>query len=143
MTLAQRGSSMIHRTLPHTHVSRSPRYAQEYRRRPSPGGAHPDVGRVAARAVRLSAGPPYLAVVCHRAQPDGDRCRALLLPLQRVPYRAGLSGGLPATGTRRPRAARSTSAHHGAAAHVSPLAAGPAQGHPTDVRVVSHALELL
>jgi DDE superfamily endonuclease len=54
---------MIHRTWPHIHVSsRRPRHAQEHRRRDSPGGASPDAGGAAARAVRLSAGPAHLIV---------------------------------------------------------------------------------
>src|SRR5688572_7537264 len=142
MTLAQRGSSMIHRTLPHTRVSRSPRYAQEHLRGTFPGGAQADTGRAAACTVRLSAGPPYPVIVCGWSCPDGHRRGPLLLALQRVPYGTRLSPGHPGLGTRRPRAASSTPAYHGAGPDAAPVACIAAQGHPPGVWVVPYALEL-
>src|SRR5918992_2225505 len=142
MTLAQRGSSMIHRTLPHTRVSRSPRYAQEHLRRTFLGGAQADTGRAAACTVRLSAGPPYPVVVCSWSCPDGHRPGPLLLALQRVPYGTRLSPGYPELGTRRPRAASSSPAYHGAGPDAAPVARSAAQGHPPGVWVVPYALEL-
>jgi hypothetical protein len=66
MTLAQRGSSMIHRTSPYTRISRSPRHAHKYLRRDSPGGTRPDAGRAAACAVRLSASPEASPQIFYR-----------------------------------------------------------------------------
>src|SRR5918999_1840462 len=142
MTLVQRGSSMIHQTLPHTRVSRSPRYAQEYLRGTSPGGAPADTGRVAACTVRLSAGPPYPVAVRGWSCPDGHRRGPLLLALQRVPYGTRLPPGHPWLGTRRPRAASSTPTYHGTAPDAAAVARIAAQGHPPGVWVVPHALEL-
>src|SRR5918999_2089409 len=142
MTLAQRGSSMIHRTLPHTRVSRGPRYAQEHPRGTSPGGAPADTGRAAPRAVRLSAGPPYPAVVRGGAQADNDRRGPLLLAPQRVSDCTRLSRGDLGPGARRPRETPATRAHHRARPYAAPVAAGPAQGTPAGVWLVPHALEL-
>src|SRR5919106_3326969 len=142
MTLAQRGSSMIHRTLPHTRVSRSPRYAQAHLRGIFPGGAQADTGRAAACTVRLSAGPPYFVVVRGWSCPDGHCRGPLLLALQRRPYGTRLSPGHSGLGIRRPRAASSTPAHHGAAPNAAPVARSAAQGYSPGVWVVPYALEL-
>ena len=102
MTLAQRGSPMIHRISPDTRVSWRTRHAQEYLRRDSRGGARPHAGCAAARAVRLPAAPPHGVVVCSWTHPDGYRGCPVLLALQRVPHHACLSAGQSGLGARRP-----------------------------------------
>jgi Winged helix-turn helix len=92
---------MIHRISPDTRVSWRTRHAQESLCRDSCGGASPDAGGAAARAVRLSARPPYHVVVCRRTHPDGYRRHVVLLALQRVPHYACLSEGHPRLGARR------------------------------------------
>src|SRR5687767_4969363 len=134
---------MIHRTWPHIRVSsRRPRYAQEYSRRHSSGGASRDAGRAAARAIWLRAGPPHLVVGGRWPPPHGDRRGPLLLALQRVPHGAGLSGGHARLGTRRSGAAHASTAHHRAAPHDATVAAGHAQGTPPGLWVEPRALEL-
>jgi hypothetical protein len=53
---------MIHRTLPHTRVSRRPHHPNEHLRRNSGGGTSADAGGTAACMVWLPAGHPYLRV---------------------------------------------------------------------------------
>src|SRR5512132_2742201 len=134
---------MIHQTWQDICVSsRRPHYAQEYPHRYSSGGASTDIGRTATCAVWLPAVPPYFAVVCGRPHPHRDRRRPVLLALQRLSHRACLSGGNPRLGARRPGAAHFALAYHRAAPHSAAVAAGPAQGVPTGVWMVSHTLEL-
>jgi hypothetical protein len=96
---------MIYRIWPHTPLSRRTRPAQEHLQRPVRGGASPNAGRAAARAVKLPAGPAYPVVVCDRLDRDGHCRRSVWLALQCVTYRAGLWEGHPGPTARHPRPA--------------------------------------
>jgi len=130
MTWAQRGSALIHRTLPDTRVSKRPGHATEHLRRPPTGGTSPDAGRAAARTRRRPAGPPSLAVVCRGATPHGDRRGPVRRARQRVPHGAGLAAGDPGPGAGHARAASPTLPRDGAAPHAAAVAAGPAPAPP-------------
>src|SRR5918912_283895 len=67
--------------------------------------------------------------------------RQRLAALRRARYGTHLSPGPPGLGTRRPRAASSTPAYHGAGPDAAPVAPIAAQGHAPDVGVVPYALE--
>jgi hypothetical protein len=132
---------MIHRTLPPTRGSRSPRQAQAHLRRHSTRGATADAGRAGARAVGRSAGALYWAMMCHRPQTDDDRRRPLLLALQRVSKCIRLSGRHAGPGARRAGAAHPPHAHHRAGPHAAAVDAGPAQGLSLCLRLVPVALD--
>ena len=133
---------MIRWMFTHIDVSRRPHCAVHHLTGDTPSRASPDACRPPPHALWLSAGVPYLIIVCGRPNPDGDCGLSVLLALQCVPDRAGLSRWEPRN-TCRPRR---PALYCRAADRLNPLAhALPGrrpQSCPAYIWLVPHPVEL-
>src|SRR5262245_2769913 len=126
----------------HIDVSRRPHGAVDNHPGDTPSRARPDACGPSPHALWLSAGVPYLTVVCCRPKPDGDCGLLVVLALQRVPDRAGLSRWEPryTYRPRRPTLHRRAADRLRALAHALP--GRRTESRPAHVWLVPHPMEL-